>query len=394
MQRSLKRLRTSYLDVVYCHDVEFVEPNEVLAAVAELRRLRDSVEDGHPVGYIGISGYPLDTLRSLAELILKETGEPIDIIQSYAHFTLQNTKLATFDVSGQPSGAEAGAEAKSETDSVTDTVMGVAGCDDYLDAVVPVVANASPLGMGLLRTVGVPVGAKGDFHPAPRGLRDAVARASAYVQQQQQQQQQQKESNNIRLEDVAIRFSLEEWLRRGAQLGCSFTLPTHAHNLVPFTSPSPSASLSGATSSSISTEIPLLSSVGEKNSSTVMKKLSLGVNVIGVSAIDELNITMAVWQSILAGLGIVDKRLAAYVTAGSAATNRKEELSSNSKMGDSDIGFSNGNGNKGDEENWESERQRSLECRQLTLRLADRIREEILGQEWFGYSWDSPPLKD
>ncbi|OGM45594.1 L-galactose dehydrogenase (L-GalDH) [Aspergillus bombycis] len=30
VQRSLRRLHTDYLDVVYCHDVEFVSPQEVL----------------------------------------------------------------------------------------------------------------------------------------------------------------------------------------------------------------------------------------------------------------------------------------------------------------------------------------------------------------------------
>ncbi|PHH92077.1 hypothetical protein CDD83_9103 [Cordyceps sp. RAO-2017] len=40
--RSLDRLGTPYLDLVYMHDVEFVaDPDVVVAAVAELRRLRD-----------------------------------------------------------------------------------------------------------------------------------------------------------------------------------------------------------------------------------------------------------------------------------------------------------------------------------------------------------------
>ena len=41
VRRSLNRLHTPYLDLVYAHDVEFVTPEEVLAAVTELRRLRD-----------------------------------------------------------------------------------------------------------------------------------------------------------------------------------------------------------------------------------------------------------------------------------------------------------------------------------------------------------------
>jgi aryl-alcohol dehydrogenase-like predicted oxidoreductase len=90
--RSLQRLHTKYLDVVYCHDVEFVSPDEVLEAVKELRRIRDE-EDS--IRYVGISGYPLDVLCSLAERILRETGEPIDMVMSYSHYTLQNTRLLT-----------------------------------------------------------------------------------------------------------------------------------------------------------------------------------------------------------------------------------------------------------------------------------------------------------
>ncbi|KLP12501.1 L-fucose dehydrogenase [Fusarium fujikuroi] len=76
--RSLERLGTQYLDLVYTHDVEFVSPEEVLAAVTELRRLRDQ----GLIRYVGISGYPVDTLASLAEMILRETGEPLDAVMS------------------------------------------------------------------------------------------------------------------------------------------------------------------------------------------------------------------------------------------------------------------------------------------------------------------------
>ncbi|KAF2791526.1 Aldo/keto reductase, partial [Melanomma pulvis-pyrius CBS 109.77] len=85
--RSLERLHTDYLDLVYCHDVEFVTPAEVLEAVKELRRIRD---DEGKIRYIGISGYPLDVLGAMSEMILRETGEGLDAVQSYANFTLQN----------------------------------------------------------------------------------------------------------------------------------------------------------------------------------------------------------------------------------------------------------------------------------------------------------------
>jgi D-arabinose 1-dehydrogenase len=173
--RSLERLQTSYLDLVYCHDVEFVSPAEVLEAVRELRRLRDA----GTIRYVGISGYPLDVLGELSELILKETGEPLDAVQSYAHYSLQNQELA-----------------------------GPRGIARLQSAGVDVVTNASILGMGLLRREGVPTGALGDWHPAPSALRTAVRKASDFC-----------DAHGERLEVVAIRWALESWLSAGAACG-------------------------------------------------------------------------------------------------------------------------------------------------------------------------------
>ncbi|MCJ1398914.1 hypothetical protein MMC11_002115 [Xylographa trunciseda] len=175
IQRSLKRLKTEYLDVVYCHDVEFVTPEEVLTAVTELRRIRD--ENG-TVKYVGISGYPVVVLCELAEMILEKTGEPLDIVMSYANFTLQNTRLSSLALPR----------------------LRAAGVD--------VVPNASVLGMGLLRRGGVPVGSLGDWHPSPNELRSAVEDASRYC-----------DDLGDRIEKVAIRWALETWVHEGAIMG-------------------------------------------------------------------------------------------------------------------------------------------------------------------------------
>ncbi|KAL2067344.1 hypothetical protein VTL71DRAFT_1769 [Oculimacula yallundae] len=207
--RSLQRLHTSYLDVVYCHDVEFVTSAEVLVAVKELRRIRD--EEG-TIKYIGISGFPVPLLCELAELVLSETGEPLDAVMSYANFTLQNTTLMSL------------------------------GLERLKKAGVSCVPNASILGMGLLRSKGVPVGGRGDFHPAPRELREKCVEAARYV-----------EGTGDSLEVVAIRWALDTWSREGAGLG----------------------------------------GVG-----------GIGVSVMGVSNIGELEETMRVWDSVLDGLPI------------------------------------------------------------------------------------------
>lgn len=225
--RSLQRLHTDYLDVVYCHDVEFVSAAEVLGAVKELRRIRDA---DHTIRYVGISGYPLDVLGSLAELVLRETGEPLDAVMSYANFTLQNETLA-----------------------------GPRGIGRLRAAGVDVVPNASPLGMGLLRREGVPVGALGDFHPASRELRSAVRAASDFC-----------DRHGERLEVIALRHALESWLEAGAAVG------------------SRGDPASG---------VPWVRESSEQAGGT-----KLGVSVIGVSRAPELEKTMLVWRSILDGL--------------------------------------------------------------------------------------------
>ena len=225
VQRSLDRLRTKYLDVVYCHDVEFVTPEEVLAAVTELRRIRDTTNQIH---YVGISGYPVAVLCDLAEMILARTGEPLDAVMSYANFTLQNTRLS----------------------SVAVPRLRKAGVD--------VVPNASVLGMGLLRRTGVPIGAHGDFHPSPIELRAVIQRASDWC-----------DRHDNRIEKVAIRFALEEWMREGATVG---------------------------------SQGDPASGIPWNRERVDIKSAKLGVSVMGVSNIVELNETMRVWRSILDGL--------------------------------------------------------------------------------------------
>jgi hypothetical protein len=226
IKRSLTRLNTYYLDVVYCHDVEFVTAAEVITAVKELRRIRDA--EG-TIKYIGISGYPVSVLCDLAELILKETGEPLDCVMSYANFTLQNRKL------------------KSE------------GLSRLKAAEVDVVPNASMLGMGLLRSGGVPEGGLGDWHPAPEGLRTVCRAVSAYC-----------DSIDEKLEVVAIRWTLETWLIEGESAGSK-----------------------GDPASGLKWKRETIDEVGGRK---------LGVSVMGVSNLQELDETMRVWRSILDGL--------------------------------------------------------------------------------------------
>lgn len=148
--RSLERLRTRYVDVVFCHDVEFVPEEEVLRAIGVLLEMVDAGQ----VRYIGISGYRIDILARLARRVKDHYSRPLDIIQTWAQLTLQNDRLARD------------------------------GLPEFREAGVSCVCSSSPLAIGLLRANGVPVGDLGDFHPAPQGLRRVVADAVDYVASQ------------------------------------------------------------------------------------------------------------------------------------------------------------------------------------------------------------------
>ncbi|GAA6055583.1 hypothetical protein JCM3770_002499 [Rhodotorula araucariae] len=195
VKRSMELMRTDYLDGVYAHDVEFVSEQldnagqegftvdadgkirdedlarwglrdedagtirgpgdeKVLSALKELFALK---KEG-VIRAVGFSGYPLPTLLRLARLVAHHL-EPLDILQSYCHYTLQNTTLSTWI-----------------------PLFYAAGVKQLL--------VASPLSMGLLRSAASPA-----WHPASPALQaatqDAVRACSAKDQ---------------KLEDVALGF--------------------------------------------------------------------------------------------------------------------------------------------------------------------------------------------
>ena len=81
---SLERLGTDYLDVMLCHDIEFVEIDRVVEET--IPALRKEKEKGK-VRFIGISGYPMHIFRHVLQ------RADLDVILSYNHYTLQNTML-------------------------------------------------------------------------------------------------------------------------------------------------------------------------------------------------------------------------------------------------------------------------------------------------------------
>lgn len=82
---SLHRLRTDHLDIVLCHDVEFVPMQQIVDET--LPALRKAQQAGK-VRAIGFSGYP----QKIYKFILDQTD--VDVVMSYNQYTLQNTRFA------------------------------------------------------------------------------------------------------------------------------------------------------------------------------------------------------------------------------------------------------------------------------------------------------------
>ena len=82
---SLHRLRTDHLDIVLCHDIEFVPMQQVVdETMPALRRLKEAGK----VRFIGFSGYPQKIFRFVCD------QADVDCVLSYNQYTLQNTRFA------------------------------------------------------------------------------------------------------------------------------------------------------------------------------------------------------------------------------------------------------------------------------------------------------------
>lgn len=183
--RSLQRFQTSYLDVVFCHDIEFVSIEEAVKAVGTLFEIAKT----GAIRSVGISGYKIETLARVATLARERYGRPVDVVQNWAQLTLQNTRL------------EQG------------------GFDALHGAGVKAVVCSSPLAVGLLRYGGIPVGRTGDWHPAPHGLRAAAQKAAEWV-----------EAQGESLSSLALRFAIAR-AHRNSRPGFTVTTATGISSL-------------------------------------------------------------------------------------------------------------------------------------------------------------------
>ena len=82
---SLHRLGTDHLDIILCHDIEFVPMQQLVdETIPALRRIRDAGK----VRLIGFSGYPQKIFRFVCD------QTDVDCVLNYNQYTLQNTRFA------------------------------------------------------------------------------------------------------------------------------------------------------------------------------------------------------------------------------------------------------------------------------------------------------------
>lgn len=82
---SLHRLGTDHIDIMLCHDIEFVEMQQIVdETIPALRKIQRQGK----VRFIGISGYPMKIFRFILDQI------DLDVALSYNQYTLQNTRFA------------------------------------------------------------------------------------------------------------------------------------------------------------------------------------------------------------------------------------------------------------------------------------------------------------
>jgi L-galactose dehydrogenase len=151
VDESLARLGVDYLDLIQCHDIEFVSLDQIVnESIPALRKLQEQGK----VRLVGITGLPLKAFR----YVLDRTE--VDTILSYCRYSLNDTALL-------------------------DLVP-------YLDKRGVGIINASPLSMGLLSNRGAP-----DWHPAPEVIKETCAQAAAFCREQ-----------GVDIAQLAIQFSV------------------------------------------------------------------------------------------------------------------------------------------------------------------------------------------
>jgi L-galactose dehydrogenase len=149
---SLHRLGTDHLDIILCHDIEFVPMQQIVdETIPAIQKIRDQGK----VRYIGISGYP----QKVFKFIIDQIG--IDCVLSYNQYTLQNTRFVDESLS-------------------------------YLESKGVGAMNAGPFSARLLTNAPLPPWLK-----EPEEVKDAARQAAALC-----------EKNGVDIAQLALQFSI------------------------------------------------------------------------------------------------------------------------------------------------------------------------------------------
>lgn len=134
VDESLARLGVDHIDFIQVHDIEFGRMEQI---IGETLPALFAVRDAGKARFVGISGLPLRLFRAIIDRVA------VDQVQSYCHYTLNDTTLADLL--------------------------------PYLREKGVALFNSAPLAMRLLSDEGPPA-----WHPAPAALRARCAEAAAH----------------------------------------------------------------------------------------------------------------------------------------------------------------------------------------------------------------------
>lgn len=133
-EESLQRLHSDYIDILFLHDIEFVDLNQIVQeAIPALEELKKQGK----IRFTGISGLPLAVFRKVL------SQKSVDALLSYCHYSLNDDSLVEL------------------LPDINERGIGL--------------VNASPLSMGLLSGSELPA-----WHPATPRIRNACREAYEY----------------------------------------------------------------------------------------------------------------------------------------------------------------------------------------------------------------------
>ena len=156
---SMERLNVDFIDLINVHDIEFQAalPGGLQKVVDETLPALIELKEKGLIGHVGITDLQLENLKWVIEHSPEGT---VESVLNFCHYCLNDDKLVDFI--------------------------------DFFENCGIGTINASPLSMGLLTKRGVP-----DWHPAPKPLVEACAKAAQYC-----------ENKGYAIERLAIQYSV------------------------------------------------------------------------------------------------------------------------------------------------------------------------------------------